>query len=420
MSAATAKEAMRRLATKAQEVVADETKTFTERREELDRIEVEIKGFADEVAVHEKAAKLAAGADAAPEEQHPADPQRPVYKSLGQQVVESDAYKKAVDLSRAGSSFHLSTEVKAANTVNEGTTFANGFPTGQGGAAVLPDFLPGIVELRFRRLLIAQLMATGATESDQISYVKETLFNNNAAGTSEASALPQTDDTIARVVEQVGKIGHFMKVTDELLQDAGSYNSFLQNRMVFGVNYKEDSELLYGAGYPSVPGLLTRSGMQTALAAGATGTPSTNGQLVVTAIYQMINNVRFNAFVEPDAIVVNPIDWFNIRTATDANQQFYGGGPFTGAYGSTNWTFSNTDALWGLPVVITPAINAGSICVGGFRENAQVFRRHGVTIEMTNSNVDDFQNGLITTRAYERLALAVYRPGAFGLVNPTW
>ena len=36
---------------------------------------------------------------------------------------------------------------------------------------------------------------------------------------------------------------------------------------------------------------------------------------------------------------------------------------------------------------------------------------------MTNSNEDDFKNNLVALRAEERLALAVYRPGAFGKVT---
>jgi len=140
--------------------------------------------------------------------------------------------------------------------------------------------------------------------------------------------------------------------------------------------------------------------------------------LVIDAVYKQITAIRFNAFVEPDAVVVNPLDWQNIRLAKDANKQYYGGGPFTGAYGNGGYT--NVDALWGLRVVITPAIASGTMLVGGYQESAQLFRRQGVTLEMTNSNVDDFENNLITARAEERLALAVYRAGGLGKVTVTW
>jgi HK97 family phage major capsid protein len=414
MSEASAKEAMKLLATKAQEVVKDETKSFAERREELDKIEAEIKGHADEVAVHVKARALA-GSGEAVEEAKAAEPV--AVKSIGEQVTQSAQFKAFAGALGNGQRMSTAVEVKTVNTVGEGTGFSNGFPNGQGGAAVLPDFLPGIVDLRFRKLLIADLLAAGSTSSNQVSYVQETAFQNGAAGVSEATVYPQSDDTIGRVTAQVGKIAHFMKMTDELVQDAPAYQSFLQNRLVFGVRLKEDGDLLNATGYPSVKGLLQQTGLQPAIASEATGTLA-DPTLVMDDLYEQITAIRFNAFVEPDAIVVNPTDWQHLRLAKDANKQYYNGGPFTGAYG--NGGYSNVDAIWGLRVVLTPAIAAGTTLVGGFQECAQLFRRQGITVEMTNSNDVDFENGLITVRAEERLALAVYRPGGFGTTTITW
>jgi len=166
-----------------------------------------------------------------------------------------------------------------------------------------------------------------------------------------------------------------------------------------------------------VTGILQTSGLQTAIASESTGTLA-DPTLVMDDLYEQITAIRFNAFVEPDAIVVNPADWQHIRLAKDANKQYYNGGPFTGAYG--NGGFTNVDAIWGLRVVLTSAIASGTTLVGGFQECAQIFRRQGVTVEMTNSNSTDFENGLITVRAEERLALAVYRPGGFGTTTITW
>lgn len=414
MSESSAKDNIRQLAVKAREVTQDETKSFAERREELNKIEADIKKFSDEIAVYEQGRRILDGAESAPEAKSGADAEKVELKSLGRQVVDSAAYKAFAEGVGQRSA---TVEVKTVNTVGEGTGFSNGFPNGQGGANVIPDFLPGIVDLRFRKLLIADLFAQGATTSNQISYVKETQFQNGAAGVSEGAAKPQTDDTVARVSEQVGKIAHYLKTTDELVQDAPAYQSFLQNRLVFGVQLKEDGDLLNATGYPSVNGILNRSGLQTAIASESTGTLA-NRTLVIDDLYEQITAIRFNAFVEPDAIVMNPVDWQNIRLGKDANNQYYAGGPFTGAYG--NGGYSNVDAIWGLRVVITPAIAAGTTLIGAFQEGGQIFRRQGVTVEMTNSNVDDFQNNLITVRAEERLALAVYRPNAFGTTTITW
>jgi HK97 family phage major capsid protein len=409
-----AKNKMRDLATKAQTVVTDETKTFAERREALDKIEADIKAFADEVAVYEQAQRLLSGAETSDEAKDAKSNAR--IKSLGQQLVESDAYRIANDAAAGRKHFSASIEAKTINTIDEGAGLSGGFPDGLAGPAVIPDFLPGVVDLRFRKLLIADLLAQGSTTSSSISYLKETTFQNSAAGVAEKAKKPSSDDAFARVQEQVGKIAHIAKMTDEMVQDAPQLVSFINNRMVFGVRLKEDDALLNGAGYPSVLGLLGRAGLQTTInqAVGTLADPT----LVIDAVYKQITAIRFNAFVEPDAVVVNPLDWQNIRLAKDANKQYYGGGPFTGAYGNGGYT--NVDALWGLRVVITPAIASGTMLVGGYQESAQLFRRQGVTLEMTNSNVDDFENNLITARAEERLALAVYRAGGLGKVTVTW
>jgi HK97 family phage major capsid protein len=132
-------------------------------------------------------------------------------------------------------------------------------------------------------------------------------------------------------------------------------------------------------------------------------------------IFNQMTALRSVSFVEPDAVVINPIDWQTIRLGKDSvNGQYYGGGPFTGAYGQGP---ANVSELWGLKVVVTNAIAQGTALVGGFQECAQVFRRTGITLEMTNSNVNDFETNLVTLRAEERLALAVYRPAGFGKVT---
>lgn len=183
MSEASAKQKMKELATKAQEVVKDETKSFAERREELDKIEVDIKGYADEVAVHVKARELAGGAEASEEAKAPEASTQ--LKSLGAQVTEAAGFKAFAGNIRDRQRGSLVVDVKTVNTVDEGTGVTNGFPNGQGGAAVIPEYLPGIVDLRFRKLLIADLFAQGATSSNQISWVQETAFQNGAAGTAE-------------------------------------------------------------------------------------------------------------------------------------------------------------------------------------------------------------------------------------------
>ena len=400
-----AKTAMRQLASKAQEVATATDLTNFEKKSALDKIEADIKGHSETISLHEQAQRLVAGGDAAPEAKS-AD-ERAEVKSFGRSVVDSDGYKSMV----SGQSKGTTVDVKAAGTIDEGVIPAFNGGAGMGGQLVAPQLLPGIVGLKFQPLTVADLLASGTTNSSSISYVIESAFQDLTATVAEKGTKPQLDLTLARRQDNVTKIANVAKVTDEMFQDAQAFESYLSNRMVFGVKRVEEAQLLNGNGTsPNLQGILNRTGLASTVttAAGLTALKA------MEAIYNQITALRATSFIEPDAIVIHPTDWQTIRLGKDAQNQYYAGGPFTGAYGNAGP--SNVDQLWGLKAVITTAIAQGTVLVGGFQESGQVFRRQGVTLEMTNSNVDDFVNNLITLRAEERLALAVYRPAGFGKV----
>jgi HK97 family phage major capsid protein len=148
---------------------------------------------------------------------------------------------------------------------------------------------------------------------------------------------------------------------------------------------------------PNISGILDRD-IQTATQATLGGGP-------LDAVHKAITQIRL-VEEEPSGIVVNPSDWEIFRLAKDLNEQYYGGGPFTAAYG-------NSGGLGSLPVVVTAAIAAGTLLVGAFKTGAQIFRRSGISIEATNSHGDNFQYDVTVLRAESRLALAVYKPDAF-------
>jgi len=403
-----AKTAMRQLATKAQEVATAADLTNSEKKTALDKIEADIKGHAETISLHEQAQRLTAGGETAPEAK--STEQSTGVKSFADQVVESDAYRNVASKNTMAAAI----DVKAAATIDEGAAATFNGGAGLGGQLVAPQLLPGIVGLKFQPLTVADLMASGTTSSSAVSYVIEAAFQDLTATVAEKGAKPQLDLTLARRQDNVTKIANVAKVTDEMFQDAEQFKAYLSERMVFGVQRVEENQLLNGNGTsPNLQGLLNRPGIATTVttAAGLTAVKAMEG------IYNQITALRATSFVEPDAIVINPTDWQTIRLGKDSQGQYYAGGPFTGAYGNAGP--SNLSQLWGLKAVITTAIAQGNVLVGGFQECAQVFRRQGITLEMTNSNVDDFVNNLITLRAEERLALAVYRPAGFGKVTLT-
>jgi HK97 family phage major capsid protein len=386
-------------------LVLDETRPWSDKRDEYDKREADIKAV-----IEQRNAQKAVDGD--PFGGRPAAEEQPTgeTRSFGRQVVDSDDYKAMV----AGKAKAGQVDVKVAATIDEGIIPAYSGGAGLAGQLNAPEFLPGIVGLKFQPLTVADLMPSGTTNSSSVSYVIESAFQDLTATVSEKGTKPQLDLTLARRQDNVTKIANVAKVTDEMFQDQPAFQSYLTNRMVFGVKRVEEAQLLNGNGTPpQLQGILNRSGLATTVvtAAGLTALKAMEG------IYNQITALRAVSFVEPDAFVIHPTDWQTIRLGKDSQNQYYGGGPFTGAYG--NAAPSNLDNLWGLKAVITTAIAQGTVLVGGFAESAQVFRNQGISVQMTDSNVDDFINNLITLRAEERLALAVYRPAGFGKVTLT-
>lgn len=382
-----------------QKALVTDERPWSEKRDEYEKREADIKSVLEQ----HKALKSVDGDPFAGKEERPTE-QRTV-KSVGAQFV--DALKSQAPNAGPGERFTASVDAKAIIT-----------EAGGGVGTVIPQYQPGIVPTLFRRLTVADLLPQGTTSSPSIIYVQETAVTNAAATVAEGAAKPQSDITTAQVTEVVRKIATTAKISDEMVNDAGYIQSYVNGRLVLFVQLAEEDQLLNGNGTaPNLRGILNRSGLTAAQAV------STDTR--VDAIFKEVTKIRTGAFLDPDAVVLHPTDWQSIRLSKDSNNQYYGGGPFGyAAYGNPDQIVGDTsnlsaggDTLWGLRVVVTPAIAQGTALVGAFQLSAQVYRREGIRVEATNSNEDDFLKNLIAIRVEERLGLAVYRPAGFGTVT---
>jgi len=275
-----------------------------------------------------------------------------------------------------------------------------------GGKLLVPQYMPSIVSVQFKRLVVADLMAAGVALSNAIIYMVETAFTNAAAAVAEGAAKPESALVFDQRTDPVSKIAHWLPVTEELLEDVAAIQSYIDARLSLGVQLAEEDQLLNGNGTPpNLMGIMNRAGLAAAVVRNAAGTPpETNAD----AILRQITAIATTAFIYPDGVVMNPANWFTVATSKDANGQYFGGGPFVSL---------PTASIWGTPVAITPSIVANTALVGAFGTMSQVFRKGGIRIEASNSHQDFFIKNLVAIRAEERLALAVYRPGAFGKVT---
>lgn len=267
--------------------------------------------------------------------------------------------------------------------------------------------VPGLLDQQ--PLRIANIIASGSTASTTIRYIQEDSFTNSAAAIAEGANKGESALAISEVDAAVRKVATYLKITDEMLSDHEQMKSFVDNRLAYMVNAKVDYYLLNGTGSNNqIKGLLNFSGIST---------QAVGGDYVQDAIFKAITKVRATSgFIEPDAVVIHPSDYQNLRLSKDSNGQYLAGGPFTGSYGVGSAVSTNAP-IWGLPAIVTTSISQGTALVGSFGMGAQWFQKLGLTVETTNTDQDDFVKNLVTVRAEVRLALACYKPKAFCTVT---
>ncbi len=313
-------------------------------------------------------------------------------KTLGQHLVDSDQFKAVKE---HGSQFRgqirQSVETKAMLTV-PGVT---GTTTSLSNSLIASD-RQGIVNLPDRGLRVRDLITPGQTSSNSIEYPVETLFTNAAAPVAEGARKPES--TLAFDMKNTGvkTIAHIFKGSRQLLDDAVGLVSYIDGRARYGLRFAEEAQLLYGNGAgQNLSGIIPQA---SAYAAPFTPTSETPIDRLRLAILQATL-----ALYPATGIVLNDTDWARIEMTKDTQGRYIIGNP----QGQISPT------LWGLPVATTLAMNVNQFVVGAWRMGAQIFDRMAIEVLLSTENEDDFVKNMITIRAEERLALAVYRPQAF-------
>jgi HK97 family phage major capsid protein len=354
------------------------------------------KAMADQAAEYEKSL----AADAAPQARWAFDAgknepdERPTsrpQKSLGAMFIEDAAYKDFARNTRRGGQ---TSGVEYSADYGFKATFTTG-----GATVTQYDRQPGVVVLGTQMPSVADLLSPGQTTLNTVRYIREDTYTNAATTVSEGGTKPEATFDTSEVDAPVRKIAVTAKVTDELFADFPAIRDYIDQRMPLMVQQTEDTQLLTGDGNaPNLLGILNTVGILTQ-AKGADPTPD--------AVYKAMIKVMSTGYFMPDGAVFHPLDWQDVKLLRTSTGEYIWGNPADAA----------PDRIWGLRVAITTAMTQNTALVGAFKLGAQVFYREGIRVEATNTNSDDFVKNLITIRAEQREALAVYRPTAFSTVT---
>ena len=312
--------------------------------------------------------------------------QAPVAVGIGEAVVKEAGY---ADFQRKGSQRgSFGAEIKNTVTNAIGNTFS--------------ERKPGLVEGAFRVFTIEDLLVTIPTSSNAVDWIRENVFTNAAAETAEGGAIPQSSITFAQGTMPVQNVAHFLKITRQLAMDNAALAAYINRRMVYGVNLRVETQLIAGNGTtPNLSGL-TNTGNFTAhgyTAANLTAAGLLNNRFDI--IGKMIGDCAV-ADYPADVVILSTADWWTMRLAKDSQGRYLLGDPASAV----------APTLFGRPVVASNAMTAGKVWVGSLSQAATLHAREGIALDLSDSDENNFQLGLVSVRAMRRLALTVEKPAA--------
>ena len=383
----------------------EDGKYTAEAKEKIKGLNTELSGLVDDLKVEEAKVQneKALEVDNEPVNSIPnAMPEEKGPQSIGEQFANSDAYKAYTEKGVKG----VDSQAEFKTTLN-----TTGYP---------PESLraPGILETALRNPdSVIGLFDQIQTNQNAYVYLEETTFTNNAGAVAESTDISTSNEgalAFTERTESIRKMATFLPVTDELLADVAGIQGYVNSRLSTMMKLNLDNQLINGSGSaPNLTGVLNKSGINTFDYSSYSGELAKLGQ-----IYQAITEIRKDAFVEPDSIVMHPSDWYEIVTAVSDFA-----GTSSAGYAAKNPLFVvaggfGADAaprIWGLKVVPSTVMTAGTMLVGKFGggDAAQVIMREGVDLAVSDSHSDFFAKNQLAIRLTMRLGFAIYRPTAF-------
>lgn len=328
-------------------------------------------------------------------------------KTLGELFSESPAYEEfKARYAGADGIIKPSTKgIQSSPFAIDAKDLITGGSATSGGAAVRNDMFAPITDLvGDRELTVDDLVSKGSTTSDTVEYVRVTAKTNNASPVVEASATsgtsgikPESGLALEVVSTTVKTIAHWIPITKRAASDAPQVRSLVDTFLRYGLEEELEDQELNGSGTGENFEGITVAVTQTV---GSAGTD-------IDAIVDAIRTVRFTGRRRPDAMVINPLDWYstNFLLAKDG---------VSGGYliGDPRASADQLNTLWGLKVVVTDAMAENTALVGDFRF-AMRWAREGVTISMTDSHDDFFIRNLLVILGERRDAFGVLDIQAF-------
>ncbi len=379
------KQEMQSLATKAERLLDDRTKSMAIKSAEYKRIKADLEAKAHELHRLENTVIRPRDIEAWGSESQAGDSYNmPSAFGAPPLIWSNDDIKALYEAVSDHKSLSLRAEGKAAISTTEAPM------------AAIPMYDRSPFPFLRDRVRVLDALPSVGTQAPSVTYYKLTTGAVNAATVAEGATKPTSNPIWSTATATVRKIAHVASLTDEVQNDFPTFTQFIGDEMLGGLIDVENAQLLAGDGTgTNILGLNNTAGI-------LTRARSTDSQL--DALAKAMTDVRTgSSFLEPDLVIMHPTDFLTIRLAKASG---------SGEYLASDPLSSQSNNIWGIPTKVTTKQPVGTALVGNMAASTKVYVREAPRLETSRGGAAEFAANVSLIRAEERLALTVIRPTA--------
>jgi len=374
---------------KVTEQLNEQMKSFNEKMEQAQKA-IDGKASSEEIAEMKKSSEeIAENIQKLSKQQDEiqiklAEQSKPIVKGYGNEFLKQLKAYDPKKLAKAGSQFGGVIEGNPWNMLKVGTIVIddNLGAFDLDTAVILPMRTPGVDKAPDRKTSILDLVTMAMTSSNHVTWIERASRTDGTDTVAEAGHYGQSDFHWAQKKALVEKIGTYIKISNESLEDWPFVISEIRNELIGMLRRALETQLWEGSGTtPDLDGITNNAVAYSDSGLDGYVTDPTTADAVRAAI----NQIRGDNFTNINGIVLHPTDIAKMQLDKDGNNNYL----FP--------TFFTQDGMriHGVPVVESTLIDEGYLMVGDFSK-ITVYMRRNMDIRIWDQDSTDPEYDLKT------------------------
>lgn len=268
------------------------------------------------------------------------------------------------------------------------------------GSLLPPGLHPNVLG-PFHEGRLLDRLPVRAIGTSKYQYVRALTTTGSPSVVAEGALKPEVEFPADEVTAVVAKIAAHTGISYELMSDFPVFAQFVRQELIRRIIDVENQQLLNGDGATNADGSVNITGLlnTTGILTHARATHERSIDSVDIAIAAMRTG---SVLTEPNLLVLHPNTWSIMRRTTDSQGRYLVNNDPTQGGGST---------LWGVPILVTTVIAAGTGALLDTSKFGNVLLRESMSVQ-TGYAGNDYTHNISRIVAEERLTLAVEYPTA--------